>query len=161
MILLHFIRMAKKESSIPFDFLRHLLSEEKSEIRRSINFHEAPNSAHKENHELPLQVDTRAAGCTASRGEARSMESGIIADVDRLKESRRGDPLPYLCNERSPCVSCLRPRPEHTHTHTHTHTHRETENLLLSLLLPTLLLFPLATSTEPWPSSWCSCDRCP
>lgn len=47
--------------------------------------------------------------CTASRGEARSMESGIIADVDRLKESRRGDPLPYLCNERSPCVSCLRP----------------------------------------------------
>lgn len=69
-------------------------------------------SIHKGNHELPLHVHTRThmwCRCTASRGEARSMESGIIADVDRLKESRRGDPLPYLCNERSPCVSCLRP----------------------------------------------------
>lgn len=62
----------------------------------------------KENHELPLEVHT-CCRCMASGGEARSMESGIIADVDRLKESRRGDPSPYLCNERS----CLRPRPEH------------------------------------------------
>lgn len=80
---------------------------------RSDRFQEATNSIREENEELPLHVH---ACCrqTASRGEARSMESGIIADVDRLKESRRGDPLPYLCNERSLCVSCLRPRPEHT-----------------------------------------------
>lgn len=38
---------------------------------------------------------------SSARGKARSMESGIIADVDWLKESTGGDPLPYLCNERA------------------------------------------------------------
>lgn len=42
---------------------------------------------------------------TSARGKARSMESGIIADVDWLKESTGGDPLPYLCNERATVVS--------------------------------------------------------
>lgn len=79
------------------------------------------------------------------------MESGIIADVDRLKESRRGDPLPYLCNERSPCVSCLRPRPEHI---------EKTLSRPCSFL-PTLpIIFPLSSS-DFHELSWCFCNRCP
>lgn len=88
--------------------------------------------------------------CMASWGEARSMESGIIADVDRLKESRRGDPLPYLCNERSPCVSCLRPRPEHI----------ETLSRPCSFLPTLSIIFPLSSS-DFYELSWCFCNRCP
>lgn len=81
-------------------------------------------SARKENHRRDFRRSWATRSCArrthaharAGRGEARSMESGIIADVDRLKESRRGDPLPYLCNERPVRVSCLRPSPEHAQT---------------------------------------------
>lgn len=53
----------------------------------------------------------RASGRRA-RGKERSMESGIIANVDRLKESREEEILylTYVTSDRG--VSCLRPRPE-------------------------------------------------
>jgi len=47
-----------------------------------------------------------------ARGKERSMESGIIANVDRLKESREEEILylTYVTSDRGG-VSCLRPRP--------------------------------------------------
>lgn len=80
---------------------------------------------------------------TGGRGEARSMESGIIADVDRLKESRRGDPLPYLCNERPLCVSCLRPRPSPVRPST------SPLSSTTSTLTPPVRFYPSLSPTSP------------
>lgn len=48
-----------------------------------------------------------------ARGEERSMESGIIVNVDRLKESKEEEILylTYVTSDHGG-VSCLRPRPE-------------------------------------------------
>jgi len=48
-----------------------------------------------------------------ARGKERSMESGIIANVDRLKETREEEILylTYVTSDHGG-VSCLRPRPE-------------------------------------------------